>query len=344
MRILIIGGTRFLGPYVIRRLLEQHHEITMFNRGETMSGMTPRVNHIRGDRENILSFSGDFERISPDVVIDMIAYTESGASNVTKALRNIAQRLIVLSSMDVYLAYDIFRGVIEAPPCPTPFDEESPLRTNLYPYRAKAESEDDLLYNYEKIDVERICANASGLMTTILRLPVVYGPGDYQHRLFEYIKRMQDGRPYILLDESRAKWRWTRGYAENVAAAIALAAIDERAVRRTYNVGERDAYSELEWVIAIAKAFSWRGEIAIIPKGELPGHVSPRFNWEQDIYGDTSLIRNELGYVEPVSRAEAVKRTVNWAMSHPPEDLDPGQFDYAAEDSIFPRHVARWMV
>jgi hypothetical protein len=40
---------------------------------------------------------------------------------------------------------------------------------------------------------------------------------------FTYIKRMDDGRPAILLDEAYARWRWARGYVENIAHAIALA-------------------------------------------------------------------------------------------------------------------------
>ena len=58
---------------------------------------------------------------------------------------------------------------------------------------------------------------------------MVHGPRDYQHRLFPYLKRMDDGRPAIVLDEDRARMRVTRGYVEDVAAAIALAATDPRA-------------------------------------------------------------------------------------------------------------------
>jgi hypothetical protein len=51
----------------------------------------------------------------------------------------------------------------------------------------------------------------------------VYGLHDYQLRLLYYLKRMDDRRPAILLDEEIARWRWTRSYVENVAVAIALA-------------------------------------------------------------------------------------------------------------------------
>jgi nucleoside-diphosphate-sugar epimerase len=57
----------------------------------------------------------------------------------------------------------------------------------------------------------------------VVRLPAVYGPGDKQHRLLPYVRRMDDERPAVLLTTDQAGWRWTRGYVVNVAAAIALA-------------------------------------------------------------------------------------------------------------------------
>ena len=52
---------------------------------------------------------------------------------------------------------------------------------------------------------------------------------DRQHRMFEFLKRIDDHRTYILLDDKYAQWRWTKGYVENVAGAICLTVTDERA-------------------------------------------------------------------------------------------------------------------
>ncbi|NIM98090.1 MAG: NAD-dependent dehydratase, partial [candidate division Zixibacteria bacterium] len=86
-------------------------------------------------------------------------------------------------------------------------------------------------------------------------------PGDSQHRLFQYLKRMDDNRPAILLEQGMANWRWTKGYVENVAAAIVPAVVEERATGRIYNVGEQDALSEEEWVRAIGAAAGWKGKV-----------------------------------------------------------------------------------
>ncbi len=119
---------------------------------------------------------------------------------------------------------------------------------------------------------------------TVLRLPFVYGPGDYQHRIFEFLKRMDDKRPAILLDQDRANWRWTWGYVEDVAAAISSAATDRRATGRIYNVCEKVSLTQAERVDAIAIAAGWNGRIVALAGDQLPDHLkaavdfSPRSN------------------------------------------------------------------
>lgn len=151
-------------------------------------------------------------------------------------------------------------------PDPVPLKEDAPLREKLYPYGTE---------EYEKILVERVVMGGLELPGTVLRLPAVYGPGDYQHRLFPYLKRMDEGRAGILLGEGMASWRWTHGYVEDVAAAITLAVVDERAAGRIYNVGEPAPLTWAEWVREIGRVVGWNGEIVPMPKDRLPKHLGP---------------------------------------------------------------------
>ncbi|MFN2456048.1 MAG: NAD-dependent epimerase/dehydratase family protein [Pyrinomonadaceae bacterium] len=215
----------------------------------------------------------------------------------------------------------------------TPISEDAPLRSVLYPYRPIAKGTDDFKYNYDKIPVERVVMGDADLPGTVLRLPATYGAGDKQHRLFEYLKRMDDGRSFILLEEDEAQWRWTHGYVENVADAVVLAVTDKRAANLIYNVGEEDALTRTEWVKSIGQAAGWNGKILAIPKDELPEHLKGHTGYEHDLAVDTSRIRNELGYKEKVSRDEAILRTVAWERANPPIEIDYNQFDYAAEDA-----------
>lgn len=333
MRVLAIGGTGFIGLHVVQRLVEAGHAVTVFHRGQTVAHLPSDINHISGDRCDLRSFTPEFKRFSPDVTLDMICYTEQEAKNLVATLDGISDRLVVASSMDVYRSYGRLLRLEGGAPDRCPLNEDSPLRESEYPHRAIAKSPRDFAQTYEKRHVERVVASAPYLRWTILRLPAVYGPGDKYHRTLEYLKRMDDGRDKILLDESRSRWRWTRGYVENVADAIALAVTDDCAAGRIYNVGERDALAESEWVRSIGEAAAWQGEIVAVPKEFLPAHLVAPYNFEHHLDCDTSRIREELGYSERVARDEAIKETVAWERAGPPDQVDAALFNYAAEDA-----------
>jgi nucleoside-diphosphate-sugar epimerase len=146
----------------------------------------------------------------------MIPCTKQDARTLMSTFRGIARRVVAISSGDVYRAYDRFHGKYPGPPDPVPLMEEAPLRQRLYPYRGETPRSPDApnrwVDDYDKILVEQVVMGNPDLPGTILRLPVVYGPGDRQHRLFPYLKRMDDGRPAILMDEGLAQGRCSRGY------------------------------------------------------------------------------------------------------------------------------------
>lgn len=337
MHILVIGGTGFTGAHVLCRLVEDGHNVAVFHRGQTETELPFAVQHIYGKREDLSTFVADFKKFAPDVVLDMISYVEQDALTLIDTFRGMAERVVAISSMDVYAAYGRFRRSEAGEPEQTPFDEEAPLRSSLYPYREYAQSSDDPVYNYDKILVERVVMNDSKLPGTVLRLAKVYGFGDNQHRAFEYVKRMDDGHPAILLEERKAQWRWTRGYTENVAAAIVLAVTNEQAANRIYNVGEANALTETEWVRSIGRAAGWDGEVVAAPRDILPKHLAEDYDYRHNLAANTSRIREELGYAEPISREKALKQTVAWERDNPPKNIDAEKFDYAAEEAALMR-------
>jgi nucleoside-diphosphate-sugar epimerase len=247
--------------------------------------------------------------------------------------------VVVISSQDVYQAYGFLIGIETGPVDSKPLTEDAPLRQVLYPYRGETPREADdprqYLDDYDKILVETTVLDDADLPGTVLRLPMVYGPGDYQHRLFPYLKRMDDGRPVILLDAGLAQWRWTRAYVDNVAAAIVKALTDEQADGQIYNVGEIEALPTVSWVQEIGKAAGWKGEVIQVPSDQLPDHLKPGMNTDHHLVTDSGRIRRELGYQEVLPLKDALERTVSWERQHPPENVDPSQFDYDAENAIW---------
>ena len=335
MKILVIGGTNFIGPYVVRQLIEMGHEVIVFHRGETEADLPQEVKWIKGDRHNLLEYKHEFQKLAPQVVLDMIPYTAKDAQDVVDTFQDIAQRVVAISSQDVYRARDIVWqreiGIID----PIPLTENSPLRSQLYPYRGL--SDDPFAHDYDKIPVEQVLMSTNILPATILRLPMVYGVGDYIHRLYPYIKRMDDQRPAIILEEKLSRWQGCYGYVENVARAIALAINDQKATGRIYNVSE-STITVADLVKAIAQIIGWQGEIVILPPSQMPDTYKFEANLAQHWVSDSTRIRTELGYIEIVDRHEALKRTIAWSREHPPEVVaEIGQaklLDYQDEDAI----------
>ena len=336
MRILIIGGTRFIGPYLIKNLSEAGYEVHIFHRGKTQTELPSGVQEILGDRDRLMTYVSTLRELKPDLVLDMMLSNEQQAQDLMATFAGATGRVVVVSSQDVYAAFGRVNGQEGGEVDPSLITEDSPLRTKLYPRRgATPRAEDDparSLDDYDKILVEQVIMNHAKLPGTILRLPAIYGPGDFQHRMFIYLKRMLDGRPAILVEEGVANWCWTHGYVENVVDALILAVTNEQASGRIYNVGEPFALSMTERIGQIARVADWHGRVITLPTERMPEGGRWGIVAAQNVIVDSSRIRQELGYSERIGLEEAFQRTIAWESVNPPATIDPEMFDYEAED------------
>jgi nucleoside-diphosphate-sugar epimerase len=336
MRVLLIGGSGFIGPHVARELMSRGHDVVVFHRGRTPA--PDDVRELIGDRSRLADHAAELRKLAPDVVVDLVLSSGPQAQAVMDVFRGAAGRVVALSSGDVYRACGVMHRLEEGPLEPLPLTETSALRTKLQTYPPQQVAALQQVFgwidvDYDKIPVEREILGDDTLPGTVLRLPMVYGPGDPLHRFQPIVKRVADGRTRILLPSNFAQWRATKGYVENVALAIAHAAVSDVAVRRVYNVGEPDARSELEWARAIGQAMNWDGEFVVLEDERVPPHLRQPGNTDQHWVTDTSRIRRELGFVERVSREQGIQRTVAWEREHPPTGFTPHAFDYPAEDA-----------
>src|SRR3974377_1443720 len=135
MRILVIGGTNFMGPLVVRSLSEQGVEVTVFHRGQTQTELPAGVKEILDDRKYLSKNALELRQLAPDVVLDMFPFTEQDALDLMHIYSGTVRRLVAISSQDVYRAFGRVNGKEPGPVESLPITEESDLRQNLYPYR-----------------------------------------------------------------------------------------------------------------------------------------------------------------------------------------------------------------
>lgn len=322
-RVLVLGGTRFLGPPTARWLLDAGHDVTIFHRGRVEPAVCADAEHVHGDFATFAESLPKLIAARPEVVLDVVPYIDKAGHGV-RHFAGVADRAVIVTSLDVYRAFAIAWGSESGDIEPTPLTEDSAIRACPAP---------DLTpdIDYDNVEVERALFDRVDLPVTVLRLPMIFGPNDPQHRLFQYVRRMKDDRPVIILDEARASLRWSRGYVDNVAVAVGVAVHDDRSAGRVFNVAAEETPTEAEWVRWIGNACGWAGDILTAPTELLPPAMRSPLKARQDMLVSSDRIRAELGYTEPIPRGEALQRTVVWTHEHPPA-TEP--LDYSLEDSV----------
>ena len=320
----------------MRELIESGHAVGVFHRSPGGSS-NPGAVQIHGDRNRLGDHEGELRDFAPEVIADMILSSGKQAEELVTVAGNLNARVVAISSMDVYRAWGVMLGTEPGGLEPMPITEDSPVRTagRAYPPEVVKTMKGIFTWlneGYDKVSVEQVVMSG-GSRNTVIRLPMVYGPGDPLHRMNCVLKRIVDGRPAIILADDYSSWRGPRGYVENVAHAIALASTSDRAWGRIYHVCEEPSLSELEWQKKIAWHTGWTGRFVVLPRQETPEHLLMPGNPSQHLVANSERIRRELGFEEPVTTDEAVRRTIAWERANPPTGASFHRFDYDAEDA-----------
>jgi nucleoside-diphosphate-sugar epimerase len=315
MSVLVLGGTGFIGAPLVRRLVADGVETAVGCRGggEVPAGATSRVLD-RGDRDAVLAAVRD---LAATTVIDLLAYTGADTLPLLDALSGRVERYVMASSIDVYANYEGLHRRGQPTPVWDRLTEDAALRESRFPYRlARPRAAGDpqaWMDDYDKIPLEAAARAATGLAATILRLPMVFGPGDRQRRFSWAIRPMAQGRPRIVIPHPWAAWRATFGYVDDVAAAIALAATHPAAAGQTYNLGRANTPTNLAWAATFAEHLGWPGDVQLahpdVARGALAAAVAG-LDLSYPLFVDNAKIRRRLGFSEPTDFEEALARTV----------------------------------
>lgn len=308
MKLLILGGTMFLGRHLTEAALGRGHEVTLFNRGQHNPELFPEVEKLRGERDGQLDA---LRGRSWDAVIDTSGYVPRVVRASAELLAPSVKRYVFVSSISVFK--DFIRPVE---------DENAPLAT------IADESAEELTgesYGALKALCERAVEDAMPGRALIIRPGLIVGPHDTTVRFVYWPRRVARGgevlapgspEAQVQLIDARDLAEWTIALTESGASGV-------------YNATGPGApltfgrmLEECRSVSGSDARFTWVGEKFLLEAGvepwsELPlwlpeeGGEGNRFRYFQSV-GIAKALASGLTF-RPLS--ETIRDTISWDVS-----------------------------
>ena len=287
----------------------------MCHRGTTEPGDLPSVAHLHTERRQLSQSRDKLEAFAPAAIVDCLAMSPDDARTLLTALPSPELHRVVLSSQDVYRAFATVQRNGLATDA-VPIDEQAPVR---YPSRDEPGFEE-----YSKLEVEDAVLAAGA---TVLRLPMVFGPYDYQRREEFVLKRVRAGRTRIPVGTANALL--PLALVDDVARGV-VAAVERGAKGgEVFNLAPAQTDPMAVWMQRILTAAGSSAELVRVPDGTvLPSDLGLTAAFSQPLVISSTKARHELGY-QDTDRDEAVRQSVHWHVAHPPEE---SAADFGADD------------
>jgi nucleoside-diphosphate-sugar epimerase len=318
VRVIVLGGTRFIGRAIVEELAAAGHDLLIVHRGNLEPADMPAVRHLHADRTDLPAHRKELAAFKPDGAIDCRALTRADAETVLEAMPADI-RLVVISSLDVYRAFGALNQDRETDP--VPLDETSPVRPTRYPYRDVMPG----MEHYDKLDVEDVYLPRGA---TSVRLPMVYGEHDYQLREEFILRRLRAGRDRIPFGSG--SWLACRGYVRDIARGVHLVLQTPAAAGEVLNLCEDRTYSMRMWSRMILDSAGSTAELVRVADDLLPEDLKPTGTMSQHIAASAQKARSMLGWTTS-DPAESLRTTVRWHLANPPANPN---LDFTADDLV----------
>jgi nucleoside-diphosphate-sugar epimerase len=327
MKVLLIGGSGYLGRRMTEMLVERGDEVTVVSRGNLQPSVLGSVRTITVDRKDQAAFERAFEGETFDAAIDNIAYNADDIGSIVKALSGHIDHYVFISSMAVYRPAET----------PTPWLEDA-ADLNYVPDPNSTDTGHPTQghsYAIGKRQAELALQRQQAFEQTAIRAPIVVASDDRTRRIWWFVQRILDGGPIITVD-------WGPGrifqvvYADDVAQAAIKAIGNDRAYGKAYNVAQPELFDADTWTASMFRGLDREPRIVRIPEPmlaqvglgaySLPIAGRPLGNYRVDI----SAARRDLDYV-PTPFPQWMETTVRDCAGNPPAD-DSADYEHRARE------------
>lgn len=184
-KILVLGGTGFIGPHTVRYAVERGHQVSVFTRGQRQSDLPESVEQLVGDRKDDLSALRGREW---DAVLDNNCQDYRWARNSTTLLKDACDHYVFVSSISVYNMPEIDMATATEP-----VSKKLPVDAPIAQRPEGWSDGDDADYAWMKVLSENTVFDAFGERATIVRPTLIVGPGDHTGRWSYWPVRLAEG-------------------------------------------------------------------------------------------------------------------------------------------------------
>jgi nucleoside-diphosphate-sugar epimerase len=265
MRVLLLGSSGFIGQATQKACHKSGMEVYGLCRTSNASNQEICISLI-GDRDDSETVAKLIDELQINCVIDFRAMSIETSAPLIAAIAKTKVRYILISSCDVYRNFGLIHRHQSGPFMTMPIVEESPLRSNLYLYKSEINADpahpEHWRQTYDKIPIEDYLKNNHDNWS-ILRLPMVYGPGCKSLRFDWALRSMIQDRPTLYVPRRWLDWTTTYAFVGNIGAAIALAANTPKAQNQIFNLGDTKPMPHTWWLEILSKQTGWRGNVIL---------------------------------------------------------------------------------
>lgn len=291
MKILVLGGTQFVGYHIVKRLVEDQFEVITFNRGTRKGIHGAGVAEIYGDRHNFEEMQKKLKDVEFDYVVDVSGYDYNDVKNSYEAFRGkMIKGYLFISSSAVYRESEI-----------QPIGEEFSIGENRFWGK----------YGTDKIEAEgylKYKKDTENLKLTVLRPPYIYGEGNNVYREGYIFDRVGTGKKIIVPDNGKTLVQFI--HIEDVYKYV-KAVIEKNIWGEILNIGNKQAVSFRGWIGACMEAMGKNGEIVNFyydEKGYNEREFFPFYNYQYFL----NVEKADKLKIEEIPLVEGLKRSLEW--------------------------------
>ncbi|MBI4497172.1 MAG: SDR family oxidoreductase [Chloroflexi bacterium] len=332
MKVLVMGGSRFNGFYLVQELVRQGHEVTVFNRGLTPTDFPPEVRRRYGDRKDHQQLPEVLGREEFDCIQDISAYTLDDVQSMVELFEGRAGHYIFASSTVVYAASKVLPLAEDFPV------ELGPLQQDYG--RNKILCEQYLIGRYRE----------RHFPVTIARFSMVLGPRNIiAEREQMMFVRLLRGRKILVPGDGTTLGQV--GHVEDEARALRMMMLNPRAYGQIYNVTGNQYFTDDGYVDTIAAVVGVAPQKVYVPapvmdelyplgvsrlERPLIQRLAPYIHgWKAPVVFSIQKLRDHLGFAPAYTFASGMRQTYEWFQQ---EGLaDRLEFDFRFEDELLAR-------